>query len=136
MIESVRRRGLTALVFGIALAAFSACGSDGDKTAPTTIPSIGSAFGSATKVTEVTPGAKEIDQDGLEFKPRAVTVKVAETIFVKNSETALHTFNVNGKNLSGNMKKGDIVSWTADAPGAYKVTCDFHPQMKATITVE
>ena len=136
MMESVRRRGLTALVFGIALAALSACGGDGDKTAPTTIPSIGSAYGSATKVTEITPGAREIDQDRLELKPRAVTVKVGETIFVKNSETSLHTFDVNGKNLSGNMKKGDIVAWKGDAPGAYKVTCAFHPQMKATITVE
>ena len=117
MMESVRRRGLTALVFGIALAALSACGGDGDKTAPTTIPSIGSAYGSATKVTEVTNGAKEIDQDGLEFKPRAVTVKVGETLFAKNSETALHTFDVTARGLNSNP------SWSISlAPGVISVT--------------
>ncbi|MGE5595651.1 MAG: cupredoxin domain-containing protein [Hyphomicrobiales bacterium] len=81
-------------------------------------------------------GAPEIDQDNLEFKPNKLTVEAGKDVFFKNSETALHTVTVNGKNESGTMKKGDVFKWTPPGPGEYKITCDFHPQMKATITVQ
>ena len=57
-------------------------------------------------------------------------------MYFKNSESALHTVTINGKNESGNMRKGDLFSWTAGAAGEYKITCDYHPQMNATITVQ
>jgi len=81
-------------------------------------------------------GAPLIDQDKLKFIPERLTVKVGETVYFKNSETALHTVNVDGKNVSGNMKKNDVFTWVFQQPGSYKITCDYHPQMKATITVE
>ena len=62
--------------------------------------------------------------------------EVNEKIYFKNSETAIHTVTIDSKNVSGNMRKGDIVTWTAPKAGTYKVTCDYHPQMKATITIE
>lgn len=77
----------------------------------------------------------EIDQDNLTFKPARLTVKLGEEVTFKNSETAVHTVNINGKNESGTMKKGDVLNWTPPAVGDYKITCDFHPQMKATVTV-
>ncbi len=80
--------------------------------------------------------AAEIDQDNLTFKPSKVTVKVGEKVRVKNSESAIHTVNIDGKNISGNMKKGDVLYWTAPKAGTFKVSCDYHPQMSATITVQ
>jgi plastocyanin len=86
--------------------------------------------------TRIPAGAPLIDQDKLKFIPETLTVKVGETVYFKNSETALHTVNVDGKNVSGNMKKNDVFTWVFQQPGSYKITCDYHPQMKATITVE
>lgn len=122
------------MVAGVA----AACGGDDNTSTPTkaattvATASASTASGSATTVAT----AAEIDQDNLSFKPSKVTVKVGDKILIKNSESALHTFNVDGKNLSGNMKKGDTYVWTATKAGEYKVTCDYHPQMNATITVQ
>ena len=63
-------------------------------------------------------------------------MKVGDIVYFKNSETALHTVTIEGKNESGNMKKDAVFTWTPKTAGEYKITCDFHPQMKATITVE
>ena len=97
------------------------------------------AAGSATKtdeVSEVPAGAPFIDQDSLKFIPASAEARAGEKVYFKNSETAIHTVTINGKNVSGNMRKDDIFVWTAGAAGTYKVTCDFHPQMKATVTVK
>lgn len=121
-----------------------ACGGDDDTGSATAAPT--KAAGNATtapttagggdKITEVPAGAPMVDQDNLAFKPETVKAKVNEKIYFKNSETAIHTVTIDSKNVSGNMRKGDIVTWTAPKAGTYKVTCDYHPQMKATITVE
>jgi plastocyanin len=84
----------------------------------------------------VPAGAPEIDQADLAFKPDKLTVSSGSTVYFKNSDSALHTVNVNGKNESGTMKKGAIFAWTPARAGTYKLTCDFHPQMNATITVQ
>ena len=77
-----------------------------------------------------------MDQAGLAFKPDKVTVKSGEQVYFKNSETAIHTVTIGGKNASGSMKKNDLFAWTAPSAGSYRITCDFHPQMRATIVVE
>ncbi len=79
--------------------------------------------------------AAEIDQLNMTFIPAKVSVKLGQTVLIKNSETTIHTANINGKNITGNMKKGDSTPWTAKAAGEYKVSCDYHPQMFATISV-
>jgi len=115
----------------------AACGGDDNTSTPTkAATTVATASASAASGSATTATAAEIDQDNLAFKPSKVTVKAGDKILVKNSESALHTFNVDGKNLSGNMKKGDTYVWTAAKAGEYKVTCDYHPQMNATITVQ
>lgn len=125
------------LIAGVA----AACGGDDNsKSDPTaTIPAQTGATTAASPATGNGNDAgtvAEIDQDNLTFKPGKVTVKAGEKILFKNSETALHTVTINGKNESGNMKKNEKFVWTAPKAGEYKVTCDYHPQMNATITVE
>jgi len=42
---------------------------------------------------------------------------------------------VEGENVSGNMKKNDVFVFEFPSAGAYDITCAYHPQMKAKITV-
>ncbi len=118
-----------ACVLGVA-AVTAACGGKSS-------PAGSSAASSATPVSSVTipGGAAVIDQQNLTFKPGSITVKTGEQVYFKNSEATFHTVTVQGKNISGIMKKGSVIVWTAPAAGKYKVACDYHPQMHATITV-
>ena len=92
--------------------------------------------GRATAEAGVPDGAAFVDQDNLKFSPTELTVSASEPVYFKNSETALHTVSINGENESGSMEHDDVFEWAPPGPGEYKITCDFHPQMKATITVE
>ncbi|MBI5949394.1 MAG: cupredoxin domain-containing protein [Chloroflexi bacterium] len=126
------RRFALVLVAGLLTGgALAACGSSDDSS-----PGNGTPVPTAAKVVTVPAGAPLIDQDNLAFKPEKLTVKAGATVYFLNSETSLHTVTIDGKNVSGTMKKGDVVVWTAPNAGTFKVTCDFHPQMKATITAE
>ncbi|MEJ5220625.1 MAG: cupredoxin domain-containing protein [Tepidiforma sp.] len=122
------RLGLLAAAVGIAALALAACGGSSSSSGST-----GVADGSDSRIPA---GAPLVDQDKLKFIPETLRVKVGETVYFKNSETALHTVNIDGKNVSGNMKKNDVFTWVFQEPGSYKITCDYHPQMKATITVD
>ena len=105
--------------------AVSACSDDSE---PST--------GRATAVAGVPDGAAFVDQDNLKFSPRELTVSASEEVYFKNSESAIHTVTINGKNESGQMERDEVFKWNPPGPGEYKISCDFHPQMKATITVE
>lgn len=121
-------------IAGVAVLLLGACGG-GDGTSsdsPTSTASI--VEGSRTG--RIPQGAPEVDQDNLQFKPGSLDVKAGDKVYFKNSETAIHTVTINGTNVSATMKQNDIVEWTVPAPGVYRVTCDFHPQMKATLTAQ
>ena len=96
----------------------------------------GGSSARATGVAGVPDGAAFVDQDNLKFSPSSITVKVGEDVYFKNSETAVHTVTIEGKNESGTMKKDDVFTWKAPSAGEFDITCDFHPQMKSKITVE
>ncbi|MCC6381267.1 MAG: cupredoxin domain-containing protein [Dehalococcoidia bacterium] len=116
-------------LLAFSLLAGLACGDDDNGGSTKTATSTGAA----TSTGEKNP---EIDQKDLAFKPETLTIKAGQKVDFKNSETALHTVNINGKNESGTMKKGDLFVRLFDKAGSYKITCDFHPQMNATVTVE
>ncbi len=111
----------------------TACGGGDDGGNPGGTPR---AQKTAAKKVTVPADAPQIDQDNLTFKPDKVTAQVGETVYFLNSESAIHTVNVNGKNISGNMKKGAVVTWKGQTVGEYKITCDYHPQMKATVILQ
>jgi plastocyanin len=94
------------------------------------------AVPTAAKASSLPAGAPLLDQDRLEFIPNELKVQRGTTIYLKNSEAPVHTVTIEGKNVSGTMKKDDLLAWDPPGPGTYRVTCDFHPLMKATITVE
>lgn len=112
---------------GLAMLGAAACGGGDDDDTN------GIADGSDP---DIPAGSPYVDQDNLKFNPTKLTVAPGQDIYFKNSETALHTVDIEGENLSGNMRNGDVFVWTApDALGDYQVTCAYHPQMKATITI-
>ena len=113
---------ILALVFAVGL---SACGNAKETSS-----------GRATAEPGVPDGAAFIDQDNLKFSPTELTISASEPVYFKNSESTLHTVTINGENESGQMEHDRVFEWTPPAPGEYKITCDFHPQMKATIKVE
>ena len=119
-----------AAVGAVALLAFAACGGGDDDDGG------GDSTGRATAVAGVPDGAPYVDQNNLKFHPSSLSASSGETVYFKNSETAIHTVTINGKNESGTMKKDDIFEWTPSAAGEYKITCEFHPQMKATLKVQ
>lgn len=85
---------------------------------------------------EIPDGANLIDQDNLKFAPTSLAVAAGEQVYFLNSETAPHTVTIDGDDISGRMNRGDVVVYTFETSGEYAITCDYHPQMQATITVE
>ena len=123
----VRYIALVAIFGALAMLAV-ACGGgddDDDDTGGTT----------PANCTPVPAESAVVDQDGLKFKPSTLCVKTGQEVLFKNSETAIHTVDIEGKNESGTMRKGDEFRWTPPQAGAFDITCEFHPQMKAIITV-
>lgn len=84
----------------------------------------------------VPAGAPRIDQHGLRFDPTSLAVKAGEKVYFTNSETALHRVDVDGESVTGDMRRGDVAVYTFTTAGTYALTCPYHPQMKATVTVE
>lgn len=120
----------------------AACGDDDNTAAKNTVQT------SATKVATAVTGAgsavsgsvtaaagAKVEQKDLAFKPDKLSVKSGATVTFTNEDEALHTVVINGKNESGTQKKGDTFTWKAPSAGTYKITCEFHPDMKAEITV-
>lgn len=85
---------------------------------------------------KVPEGAPYMDQRGLAFRPSNLTARVGEQVYFLNNETALHNVVVNGEDISGDMRADDVVVYVFEEAGEYAITCDYHPQMKATIVVE
>lgn len=120
----IRRSGMALGALAVAGALVGvACGGDDEESAPAT-------------ATTPADGVATIDQDNLAFSPTELTVAVGQMVRFTNSEAALHTVTIDGENLSGNMREGDVFEWTPEEAGTYRVTCDYHPQMQATITVQ
>ena len=124
-----------AAVFLIALAATACGGGGGDDDDDDDDANGGSPDNGAPTCTPVSAEQAVIDQDNLKFIPTTLCVKSGQAVKFLNSETAIHTVTIEGKNESGNMKKGDELIWTPPQPGSYDVTCEYHPQMKARISV-
>jgi plastocyanin len=127
--KNLRRAALILPAFALILGAAVACGGDdADAGDSTTRPTVDHP--------DIPAGAPAVDQKSLKFIPSKLTVSAGETVYFVNSETAVHNVAVNGKDVTGVMRRNDVFAWTAEKPGEYKLTCDFHPQMKSTVIVE
>jgi plastocyanin len=71
------------------------------------------------------------------FEPDCLSVDAGATITLENVGDAPHTFTVGGTDVDLKVDPGasDEVGFDGVDPGTYSVTCTFHPQMTATLTV-
>jgi plastocyanin len=71
------------------------------------------------------------------FRPDCLSADSGATIALDNTGDAPHTFTVEGTDVDVDVdagSSGEADLSTAD-PGTYAVTCTFHPQMDATLTI-
>jgi plastocyanin len=81
--------------------------------------------------------ATKVELADFAFKPECVSVGTGSTIELDNTGDAPHTFTIAGTDLDVKLDPGtsDEVTFGTVDPGSYSVTCTFHPQMEATLTV-
>jgi plastocyanin len=111
----------TVLTAALVTLGLAACGSGdkGDKT-----PSGGAA-----------PATAAIVIRDYKFGPPDVTVKAGARVTWTNQDTSPHTATAAGKFDTGTLKKGESKSVVVGTPGTYSYVCQFHPYMKAKLTV-
>jgi len=81
-----------------------------------------------------------LDQFGLEFSPRELMIRLGQPTLFVNSETLAHNIHVRGADTDSTVffidtDPGRQVEFVFEDPGAYDVTCDEHPGMRAFIYV-
>ena len=81
--------------------------------------------------------ATKVELADFAFRPACVSVGADSRIELDNTGEAPHTFTVASTDLDVKLDpgtSGEVTFRTVD-PGSYSVTCTFHPQMEATLTV-
>jgi plastocyanin len=155
VIRRIPRVPFLAPVVAVAFALNVACGGGGGSSngshpasseatstvspAAATTTAAASATG-AQKSTGVPPAdAAVIDQKDVSFRPDHVTINLGDSVYFTDNEAVVHSVNVDTKNLlgpGGLMKQGEVLSWKPPKAGDYIITCDFHPAMRAIVTVQ
>ena len=71
------------------------------------------------------------------FRPDCISVDADSSLSLENTGDAPHTFTVADTDLDVKLDPGtsDEISFGNVDPGSYAVTCTFHQQMEATVTV-
>jgi LysM repeat protein/mono/diheme cytochrome c family protein len=75
--------------------------------------------------------------DGQAQPPNAGSVLVARGTAINfDNPEGLHTITLNGRKDGADFRQGDTRTVTFNEAGAFKLTCDYHPAMLGTITVQ
>ena len=94
--------------------------------------------GEATLEPSETPA--QMDQINMEFLPPVVLATVGQPVHFVNSEDILHNvrvFNIDTKETAFNISTpiGGTYEHHFDTAGTYRVACDIHPQMGASVVI-
>ncbi len=130
-------RRLVPLIAAVTAVAVAGCGSDEDTaSAPATAAPAASA--PAATPAPASGTAVAIGMKGLQFGPKAVTIKVGTTVTWTNQEDIPHnvTADSGAKFKSGTFGKGGTFRFKATKAGTIKYECTIHPGMVGTLTVE
>jgi plastocyanin len=80
--------------------------------------------------------ATSVELADFAFRPNCVSADAGATITLENTGDSPHTFTVTGTGVDRNVDAGASVETRLSMdPGTYAVSCTYHPQMEATITV-
>jgi plastocyanin len=82
-------------------------------------------------------GATTVELADFVFRPDCLSADAGTTMALDNTGDAPHTFTVTGTTVDVSVDAGASgeASLSGLDPGIYAVTCTFHPQMVATLTV-
>jgi plastocyanin len=101
---------------------------------------IGLTMGCAALPVSANAAQAVIDQKGLKFIPNLVTINAGDTILFKNSDPFTHDVTVagaDGKQVDKGMQHhGQDLTVAFPEKGTFAITCSYHPNMKATVTVK
>ncbi len=116
---------LTAVVIAIGAVLIVVLAGDGSE---------GSAM-SAPSSSQAASGDVTIDIADFTYMPEDLTVRAGSKVTWANNDAAPHTATARGAFDTGNLRKGDTKTLTLKRAGTYAYICEFHPFMKATVTV-
>jgi plastocyanin len=125
-------------------------GAEGDQTrVAVLLVEPGSSVGTGTEAAqEATPGAAAgtdaaaesvaVEIKDFAFNPAEITVPAGGSVTWTNNDTTPHTATGLDRDAlqSGAIAPGASFTQTFDAAGTFEYFCEFHPNMKGTITVE
>lgn len=82
--------------------------------------------------------AVQVNMEGIQFVPQAITAKVGQEIVWTNGEPIVHNVVAeDGADFESEaMEEGDTFSYTPTEPGTINYVCTFHPGQDGTIAVE
>ncbi|MBI5946773.1 MAG: LysM peptidoglycan-binding domain-containing protein [Chloroflexi bacterium] len=98
-------------------------------TKPTTVSKAVDVVANANDWTLTADGTAQAANQGVALIAKGTAVKFL-------SKTGVHTITIGGKKDGADLKQGDERTITFGTAGEFKITCDYHPDMKATIFVE
>jgi plastocyanin len=88
-------------------------------------------------------GGDQVELSGFAFSPSELTVATGTTVTFVNNDTTPHTVTegsdgepADGARFDEDVAAGEEVTVTFDEAGTYEVTCELHPAMNMTVTVE
>lgn len=114
----------TLLIAIVATAALAGCGSE--KQA--------SVMPAATATPA--PAPAEVTIKGFEYAPRNLEVEAGAKVAWTDEDAANHTVTFKrGRGDLGNVSEGETVSARFTKAGRYAYVCQYHPNMKGTVTV-
>jgi plastocyanin len=124
-------RALLAITATLALFAAGCGGDDSTDSSPSA---------ESTSTPAATGGgaaATAVDIKDFAFNPAETTVKVGQKVTWTNDDSTEHNVVADdGTFKSEDLEQGDTYEYTADKAGTFSYVCTYHPQMKATLTVE
>jgi plastocyanin len=132
----MRRPPTYAAAVLVAVLTVAGCGGSSPHTASTTTPAAPAATPSSSA--SVAPaGATTVNISNYAYGPPALTVKAGTKVTFVNHDATAHTATASSTPGfdTGSIKPNSRATVTLTKPGTYSYICQFHPFMKATITV-
>ena len=78
----------------------------------------------------------QVSIKSFKFSPAQITVAAGDTITFTNEDGAPHTGTaLDGSFDTGRLNKGESGTVTLSSAGTFEFKCNFHPNMKGTVTV-
>ena len=101
------------------------------------LPACDGEGGGSTGVCAKAVEAETVVLADFAFRPDCLRVAEGAQIALRNTGDAPHTFTIEGTVVDYNVPAGTATdaSMSGVDPGRYTVTCTYHPQMEATLTI-